>query len=71
MLGQKIKKLRIQKGLSCSEFARRAGHSVSTIHGIETGANLNPRFKIMCDIADVLNISLDYLRKFNDIKNKE
>lgn len=59
MLGSKIKGLRKAKGLSCSKLARLAGHSVSSIHGIETGANKNPRFEIIFDISDVLGISAD------------
>ena len=58
-LGNLIKSIRLQRGLSMSQLARLTGHSVSTIHGIESGANLNPRFKIICDISDELNICLD------------
>jgi len=64
MLGEKIRELRQNKGYSCSELARRSGHPVSSIHGIETGANKNPRFKIICDICDVLEISTDSLKEF-------
>lgn len=64
MLGSKIKELRQSKGLSCSELARRSGHSVSSIHGIETGANKNPRFKIICDVCKVLEISTDDLKNY-------
>ena len=52
---------RAAKGLSESELARRSGHAVSTIHGIENGDNKNPGFKLIGDIAKVLNISLDEL----------
>ena len=63
MLGQKIKELRQKKGFSCSELARRSGHPVSSIHGLETGEIKNPRFQIICDLSDVLEISLDELKK--------
>lgn len=66
MLGEKIKELREIKGYSCSELARRAGHPVSSIHGIETGTNKNPRFKIICDLCKVLEISSDSLREYFD-----
>lgn len=70
MLGQKIKELRQEQGLSCAELARRAKHSVSTIHGIETGENANPGFKIICDISDVLDVSVDMLKAvFMEDKN--
>lgn len=46
---------------SQSELARRSGHPVSTIHGIENGDNQNPGFFTMGDIACELGISLDQL----------
>lgn len=64
MIGIIIKEIRQEQGLSCSELARRSGHPVSSIHGLETGANKNPRFKIVCDICRVLNISVDSLKEY-------
>ncbi len=61
MLNQRIKQARIDMGLSESELARQSGHAVSTIHGIENGDNENPGFKLIGDIATVLEISLDEL----------
>ena len=61
MLNEKIRQTRIDKGLSESELARRSGHAVSTIHGIENGDNKNPGFKLIGDIAKVLGVSLDDL----------
>lgn len=59
MFGDFIRKSREALGLSCSELARRSGHPVSSIHGIETGANKNPRFRIIIDLGRVLNISIE------------
>ena len=64
MLGERIKELRKIRHISCSELARLSGHPVSTIHSIETGANKNPRFKIICDICKVLEISTEDLKKY-------
>ena len=61
MLSQKIRQARIDRGLSESELARQSGHAVSTIHGIENGDNENPGFKLIGDIASVLEIPLDEL----------
>lgn len=61
MLSDKIRRVRQKKGLSQSELARRSGHAVSTIHGIENGDNQNPSFRTVCDIAKVLGIPLDEL----------
>jgi transcriptional regulator with XRE-family HTH domain len=62
LLKEKIKQKRTERRMSLSELARRSGHSVSTIHGIENGANSNPSFKTICDIADVLKIPLEQLK---------
>jgi transcriptional regulator with XRE-family HTH domain len=61
MIGNIIRKIRIKRLLSESELARRSGHAVSTIHGIENGDNENPGFKLIGDIASVLEIPLDEL----------
>mgnify|MGYP001000646063 CR=1 FL=1 len=61
MLSDKIRGVRIIQGMSQSQLARRSGHAVSTIHGIENGDNKNPSFKTICDIAKVLEIPLDEL----------
>ena len=61
MLGDKIREIRIKSGMSQSELARKSGHAVSTIHGIESGYNKGPGFKAIGDIAHVLGISLEEL----------
>lgn len=63
MLGKFIKKRREELGLSCSELARRSDHPVSSIHGIENGENKNPRFQIIIDIAEVLEVSLEEMEE--------
>lgn len=69
MLSDKIRQERQKKGLSQSELARRSGHAVSTIHGIENGDNRNPSFRTICDIAKVLGIPLDEL--YQDVLNEK
>jgi transcriptional regulator with XRE-family HTH domain len=71
MFGIKIKRARQEQALSCSELARRSGHSISSIHGIETGANKNPRFQIICDISDVLGISANELKTWYQGKEEK
>lgn len=61
MLADRIRQYRIKKHLSESEVARRSGHPVSSIHGIENGDNKNPGFKIMYDLSKVLDFSMDVL----------
>ena len=45
MLGETIKKMRLEQGLSCYELAKRSGHPVSSVYGIENGDNKNPDLK--------------------------
>jgi len=64
MLGEKIKEIRQKQGLSGAELARRVKCSVSTLHGIETGENANPSFRVICGISNALNISVDELKNY-------
>jgi transcriptional regulator with XRE-family HTH domain len=61
MLSNKIREIRIKNGMSLYRLAKLSGHAVSTIHGIENGDNKNPSFKMIGDIAKVLDIPLDGL----------
>lgn len=61
MLAAIIRQVRKKRLLSQAELARRSGHPVSTIHGIENGDNQNPGFFTLGDIAQVLGVSLDEL----------
>lgn len=47
MLGQKIADVREKRGLSIYRLAALCGHPVSSIHGIERGANKNPSFRMI------------------------
>ena len=63
MLGDIIRYERKKCLLSQAELARRSGHPVSSIHGIESGGNQNLGFFTLGDIAQVLGVSLDELYK--------
>lgn len=58
MIGSIIKQIRIEKGLSESELARRAGTAVSNIHNIESGASKNPGWYTILKIADALEADI-------------
>ncbi len=68
MLGKYITQWRKERGMTCTELARQSGHPVSSIHGIERGANKNPHFRIIIDISNVLQVSLDDMQKAFDEK---
>lgn len=61
MLADEIRQIRKMRHLSEFEVARRSGHPVSSIHGIESGDNKNPGFRVMYDLSRVLGFSLDEL----------
>lgn len=58
MIGNRIKQIRIEKGLSESELARRAGTAVSNIHNIESGASKNPGWYTVLKIAAALETDI-------------
>ena len=60
MIGQKIIKLRQQKGWSLDDLAERSGVPRTTLHNIEKGHE--PSWSKVCKIADALGVSLDELR---------
>ncbi len=62
MFGQFIAQKRKEMGLSLAKLAKLSGHPVSSLHGIENGDNQNPRFEIIIDICQVLNVSLDEMK---------
>lgn len=62
MVGKKIRSLRIEKGLSLRELARKAGiTSFSYIANIERGVVKDPALSTIIKIAKALEISIDEL----------
>lgn len=62
MLGSLVARRRKELGLSLAKLAKLSGHPVSSLHGIENGENQNPRFEIIIDICQVLDISLEEMK---------
>lgn len=60
-LGQKIKKLRKDKGLTQEQLAIHANVSYTTLTKVENGAIKNPSFEIVASLAKALEVSLDDL----------
>ncbi|MGE7951661.1 helix-turn-helix transcriptional regulator [Lysinibacillus xylanilyticus] len=58
----KLKEIREYRGLSRYRLAKISGVNDSTLQMIENSESPNPTFKIMCKIADALEVSLDDLR---------
>ncbi|WP_294364477.1 helix-turn-helix transcriptional regulator [uncultured Clostridium sp.] len=61
MLGKKIKALRKNKGYTLRALAEKCDINFRTIKAIEDGKSQNPGIYTIKRIADVFNVSLDYL----------
>ncbi|WP_088041600.1 helix-turn-helix domain-containing protein [Bacillus sp. EAC] len=71
MIGERIKKLRLQHGISLTELAERAGVAKSYISSIERQLQSNPSIQVLDKIADVFNTTAEYLLKEdNDVTNQ-
>ena len=61
MIGERIKKLRLQKGYSITELAELANVSKSYLSYIERNLQNNPSLQVLSRLAAPLNTSIDYL----------
>lgn len=59
-IGERLKDLRTQKGLSQAELAKKLNLSKSTISMIEVGSR-NPSYEVLEMIADFFNVDMAYL----------
>lgn len=69
-IGQKIKQLRLQKGLSQEQFAEKLGIATRTLCGIEIGKNFFTADTLE-KILSVLEITPQDLFKINHLKPQE
>ena len=65
-VGERIRELRIKKGLTQQELAKKAGCSQSALSKIESEGR-SPRFEIAISIAGILGVSAEYLRKGDNL----
>lgn len=61
MIGKRIRELRIEKRLSITELAERAGVAKSYISNIERGIMSNPSIQFLEKVSDTLGVSMDDL----------
>jgi len=62
-IGEVIKKLRLESGISQDVLSKKADLSFHTISKIEAGATPNPTIDTVKKIAEALGVSLDVLTK--------
>jgi XRE family transcriptional regulator of biofilm formation len=60
-MGQRIQQLRLDKGLSLSELADRAGVAKSYLSNVERNIQSNPSIQFIEKIADALQVSIHAL----------
>ncbi|ATF12662.1 helix-turn-helix domain-containing protein [Brevibacillus sp. HB1.2] len=71
MIGSRIQQLRIDKSLSLSDLAERAGVAKSYLSSIERGIQRNPSIQFLEKIALVLNVTVDTLLQDKEIPSIE
>ncbi|GKU84414.1 helix-turn-helix domain-containing protein [Niallia sp. NCCP-28] len=69
MIGDRVKKLRLEKRMSLSELAEQAGVAKSYLSSLERNLQSNPSIQFLEKIAVVFNVPVDHL--INEQQNKE
>ncbi len=62
-IGNNIKKLRQEKGISQDRLSKLADLSLNTVVNVESGANPNPTIETLSKIAKGLSVGVDDLIK--------
>ncbi|OLO38825.1 transcriptional regulator [Alkalihalophilus pseudofirmus] len=71
MIGETVKKLRLEKGLSLSELAESAGVAKSYLSSIERNIQSNPSIQFLEKISSVLGVSVETLLNENKEKKSD
>lgn len=61
MIGDRVKKIRLEKKMSLSELAEQAGVAKSYLSSLERNLQRNPSIQFLEKIAVVLNVPVDHL----------
>ena len=62
-IGNNIKKIRQEKGISQDRLSKLADLSLNTVVNVESGANPNPTIETLSKIAKGLSVGVDNLIK--------
>jgi XRE family transcriptional regulator of biofilm formation len=71
MIGERIKRLRLQRGISLTELAEKAGVAKSYISSIERNLQQNPSIQFLEKIAHVLRVPIDSLLHDHLLEEKD
>ncbi len=69
MIGDRVKKLRLEKKMSLTELAEQAGVAKSYLSSLERNLQSNPSIQFLEKISSVLHVPVDHL--INEQINKE
>ncbi|AEH47105.1 helix-turn-helix domain-containing protein [Parageobacillus thermoglucosidasius] len=69
-LGERLKLCREKKGLSQKEVAEKIGIKNNTLSNYESGER-RPDYETLCKLADLYEVSLDYLIKGQEHKEEK
>ncbi|WP_173915579.1 helix-turn-helix domain-containing protein [Halobacillus sp. Marseille-Q1614] len=58
-IGERIRRMRVERGLSINKFAEKAGVSKSYVSNIERGVQKNPSLSVLGKMAATLNVPLE------------
>ncbi|WP_316570120.1 helix-turn-helix domain-containing protein [Neobacillus sp. YIM B06451] len=61
MIGDRVKKIRLERKMSLSELAEQAGVAKSYISSLERNLQRNPSIQFLEKISAVLNVPVDHL----------
>lgn len=64
--GEKLRKIRVEKGLKQSELAKAANLGLNTISNYESGKTYPKKREIYDTLASILGVDSDYLRNENE-----
>jgi len=71
MLGENMRALRRQKGISLFRLAVEVGCTDRTLQALETGRAKNPTLELLLKLADFFNVSIDELVGHKPPKKKD
>lgn len=64
--GEKLRKYRLEKGMTQSELAKQAGINVNTISNYESGKTYPQNREVYSILAQILGVNPDHLHNEND-----
>lgn len=68
LFSERVKELRIERGLTQAQLASKLGFNRGTVGDWETRGK-EPSFITLCDIASLFDVTIDYLLGYSDVND--